>query len=443
MRPPTDRTNTIFLFAPNLRTGYVQQYSLTLQREVFRNTVVEAAYVGTHGIKLFMDLNLNQPRIYEDFLAAFRELQAFRASGTPVSASNTLVRIFGTTAAAITSIGSNVIDQGAVGSAADSLDRTNYSRYAAAGVSDFYLRNFPQFNQLVVGTNDGRSYYNSFQLSMRRQAGALKFVANYTFSKSMDNITVEGNGFTSPIDNFNVRLNRARGDFDIPHAFNSSFIYTLPIGKGRRFAGHAPRWVDSALGGWDVGLLAMWQSGRVLTYLSGRATGPTTNSSYVNYAGDRNVGRVMRKGDGVYWLTPEEIGRFSYPVAGEIGTGGRNAFRGPRFFDVDMSLVKKFKDHRAVRGLIPRRSLQPVQQRRTSPRQTPTCLRSPLSASSPASWATLGFSKWPCGATFERGSRPSSDLPAALPPRSRRVRRGLTPVPRQRPGQARNCGQNC
>jgi hypothetical protein len=28
---------------------------------------------------------------------------------------------------------------------------------------------------------------------------------------------------------------------EIPHAFNASFIYTLPIGKGRRFAGNAPR----------------------------------------------------------------------------------------------------------------------------------------------------------------------------------------------------------
>jgi hypothetical protein len=49
----------------------------------------------------------------------------------------------------------------------------------------------------------------------------------------------------------------------------------------------------------------------------------------------------VRQGDGVYWLTPQEIGRFSYPAAGEIGTGGRNAFRGPRFFDADISLVKK------------------------------------------------------------------------------------------------------
>ena len=96
-------------------------------------------------------------------------------------------------------------------------------------------------------------------------------------------------------------------------------------------------------GGWDVGLLTIWQSGRVVSYLSGIATGPTTNSSYANYSGDRNIGQVMRKGDGVYGLTPQEIGRFSYPAAGEIGTGGRNAFRGPRFFNLDMSLVKKFK----------------------------------------------------------------------------------------------------
>jgi hypothetical protein len=57
--------------------------------------VIEAGYVGTRGIKLFMDLNLNQLRIYEDFLPAFRELQAFSLFGTRVSASNALVRIFG------------------------------------------------------------------------------------------------------------------------------------------------------------------------------------------------------------------------------------------------------------------------------------------------------------------------------------------------------------
>ena len=343
LRPPATRSSaTVGLFAPDLRTGYVQQYSLTLQHEVFRNTVIEAGYVAMRGLKLFMEVDLNQPRIYEDFLTAFRELQLFRATGVPGSASNTLVRMFGSAASAIAAVGASNLDLGAVGAAADSLDRTNYAFYSRAGVSDFYLRNFPQFGRVIVGTNDGRSYYDSLQLSLRRRAGALRFVANYTFSKSIDNISVDGNPFTSPIDNFNLRLNRARGDYDIPHAFNSSFIYTLPIGKGHRFAGSAPPWVDSAVGGWDVGLLAMWQTGRVLTYSSGRATGPGTVNTWANYSGDRNIGSVMRRGDGVYWLTPDEIGRFSYPSAGEIGTSGRNAFRGPRFFNVDMSLVKKF-----------------------------------------------------------------------------------------------------
>jgi hypothetical protein len=340
--PPKDRLTNLFLFCPAFRTPYVQHYSFTIQREIFRNAVIEAGYVGTHGTKLFMNLNLNQPRIYEDFLGAFRELQAFRKDGTPVSAANTIVRILGSVSEAISGIGPNTLRQGAVGSAADSMDRSQYARYGSVGVSAFYLRNYPQFNQVVVGTNDGRSYYNSFQLSLRRQSGALKFLVNYTYSKSTDNISVDGQGFTSPIDNFNVRLNRGRSDFDIPHVLNSTLTFTLPVGRGRRLAA-APGWVDSLIGGWDLGVLTLWQSGQTVTYLSGVSTGPTAGSSFANYNGDRNIGQVLREPDGVYWLTKEERGRFSIPDAGEIGTGGRNAFRGPRFFNVDASLVKRFK----------------------------------------------------------------------------------------------------
>jgi hypothetical protein len=101
--------------------------------------------------------------------------------------------------------------------------------------------------------------------------------------------------------------------------------------------------VDATVGGWALGLLTIWQSGRVVTHSSGRATGPGTVSTWADYTGDRNIGRVIRRGDGVYWLTAEEIGRFSPPAAGDIGTAGRNAFRGPTFFDADMSPVKKFK----------------------------------------------------------------------------------------------------
>ena len=344
LSPPMDRNVSIVVFDPNLRTGYVQHISLTLQQEIYRNTVVEAGYIGTRGIKLFQDVNWNQARIYGDFLPAFQELQAYRSKGTPVSANNPIVKLFGTVSNAISRIGASTIDLGAVGTASQTVDRTNYKLYDTTGTSNFWLRNFPQFNQVVVGRNDGRSSYNSFVLSLRRQAGALKFNANYTFSKSIDNGSVDGNGFTSPIDSFNLSLNRGRGDYDRPHSFNSSFIYTLPIGKGRRFAGDAPRWVDTLIGGWDLGVLNIWQSGSVMSISAGRVTGPYYNvNSWANYNGDRNIGSIQRMGDGVMYFAPEQMSAFQFPSAGETGTSGRNAFRGPRFFNIDMSLVKKFR----------------------------------------------------------------------------------------------------
>jgi hypothetical protein len=349
LRLPNNRQNTIGLFAPDLRTGYYQHISLTIQRELFRNTVIEAGYVGTRGVKLFTDLNVNQRRIEGDFLQAFQEIQAFRARGAAVPASNTLVRIFGSPAAAVTAIGASVFDQGLAGTAADTLDRNNYTRYSAAGISDYYIRNFPQYNLAVVGGNHGRSYYNSLQLSLRRQQGALKFYANYTFSKTIDNISVDGNGFTAPIDNFNLRLNRAIADPDRPHVFNSSFIYTLPIGQGKRFGTNLPAWADSLIGGWDLGVLNIWESGATMTMSSGRQTVGSTATTWANYSGDRHIGRVDRRGNGVFWLNADEISRFSFAGAGQIGTSGRNAFRGPRYFNIDLSLVKSFRIHESHR----------------------------------------------------------------------------------------------
>jgi hypothetical protein len=346
---PLTRSFSAVVFKPNLATGYVQQWSLTAQRELARNTVLEVGYLGNRGVKLFADVDLNQTRIYGDFLSSVQQITANITNLSAVPASNTLVKIFGSAQAAVSALGSTNFTNGLARTLADNLDSvaSNNSKYAAAGVSNFYLRNFPQFFQLIYGNNDGRSYYDSLQASLRRTAGALRMTANYTFSKSMDNISVDGNGFTSPIDNFNFGLNRARADFDRPHVFSFTGIYTLPIGKGHRFGGDMPRWADSLLGGWDFGALAIWESGSPMTISSGRTTGPSTNNSWINYGGDRNVGDVLRQGNGVFYFTPAQISTLTdpgnFPLAGSIGTAGRNSFRGPRYFNIDASLVKKFK----------------------------------------------------------------------------------------------------
>jgi len=65
--------------------------------------------------------------------------------------------------------------------------------------------------------------------------------------------------------------------------------------------------------------------------------------SLANFSGDRNAGTVDRRGDGVYWFSAGQIANFSVPAAGEIGNSGRNAFRGPRLFNTDLSLAKRFR----------------------------------------------------------------------------------------------------
>ncbi len=205
------------------------------------------------------------------------------------------------------------------------------------------MRNFPQYNLLDVGSKDGRSYYDSLQVSLRRQSGALKFDANYTWSKTIDIQSSEGIGLGQrPIDSFNVRLSRSRSDFDRTHVVSGSLIYTLPIGKDRRLGGNWPRWLDSVAGGWDMGVLGIWESGQAFSVSSGRQTAGDL-TSFAHYTGDRNIGRLDRRGGSVYWFSPEEIRRFSFPAAGEFGSSGRNPFRGPRFFNIDLSLVKRFR----------------------------------------------------------------------------------------------------
>ncbi len=342
----TARTGDLFFANPNLKTGYVMSYALNIQREVFRNTILQAGYIGNRGVKLFMDVDVNQPRIYGAFQNDFREIASNLTTPGNVSGSNLFVRLYGSAATAISSIGSTNFSQGRVGTVVNAVDVSGASRYAAAGVSNYTFRNYPQFARVVEGTNNGRSYYDSMQISLRRSAGSLQFAANYTWSKSMDNTSAEGNGFTTAIDSYNLGLNRARADFDRPHSLNISAFYTIPFGKGQRFGGSMPRVLDTAVGGWKIGLLQIAQSGNPFSVGSQRATTavPGVGTTYANYTGtDRSIGAVTRKSDGVYFFTPEQTGQFGFPNAFEIGNSGRNVFRNPAFFESDASLVKDFR----------------------------------------------------------------------------------------------------
>jgi hypothetical protein len=353
LTPADTRQTALDLMNPNLQTGYVQQWNLNVQRQIAKNTILDVGYVANRGVKLFFQTNLDQSYIYNNgFLTAFNQIAGNLTNLSAVPLSNPIVSIFGSASAAVSAIGSSVFSTGQVGTAANTTEVNNYTKYAAAGISEYYLRRFPQFSSVLLGNNDGRSEYNSLQVRLQRQFGAFRVGANYTYSKSLDNDLSsatggEGNGFSAPLDSFNEALDRGRSNFDIPQAFNLTSQYTLPIGKGHAFGGSMPKWANTLVGGWDLGALWIWEDGSPITISSGRATGPSTASTWANYTGSRNIGGIYTTnngiGPGVYYFTPAEIANFSEPGAGFIGSSGRNTFRGPGFFNIDASLVKRFQ----------------------------------------------------------------------------------------------------
>ncbi len=91
-----------------------------------------------------------------------------------------------------------------------------------------------------------------------------------------------------------------------------------------------------------MGLITIWETGPRFTVNSGLQTWTPGINSLADYSGSRQIGTISEQSNGVFWFTPAQITSFTLPVAGEIGTSGRNSFVGPGYFDIDMTLAKSF-----------------------------------------------------------------------------------------------------
>jgi hypothetical protein len=340
-QPPATRSSSVAVWDPNLKTPRIDQYNLTLQKR-FAGGILEASYTGTRGKKLFQYLNLNQTKTDGDFLKAYKELQALRAMGTPPSANNTLVRIFGTPLAAFNALGGSNFDSEEAGLVADTLDRNHYAKYAAAGVSDFYIRNFPQFNTFLFGTNAAESWYDSLQLGYRKSTANYHFRAFYTWSKALDTISSDGIEYASASNSLHPELDKAPSDFSRTHVMNISWDYALPVWRDPESDFDAPLWLRSALGGWNLGMLWMRESGARFSVSSGLQNRYAGVASLANFNGDRNMGHRFNYYGTIYWFYGDQQTAFTHPQAGQAPNSGRNSFVGPIYSNFDAVIHKQF-----------------------------------------------------------------------------------------------------
>lgn len=210
-------------------------------------------------------------------------------------------------------------------------------------------RPLPTFSDINLIASSFDSVYHSLQaqLQCRFQTG-LTGLFSYTWAKSIDNAS---NFFASagdanyPQDSNNLRAERARSSFDVPHRFTGSFVYELPFGPGKAWGSGWGRTAAGALGGWQLSSIVSLQAGQPYTVaLPGELDNSNTGrSSYGFGAGDRPdlVGDPrLDHPDPALWFDPAA---FSVPPFGSFGSAGRNIVGGPGLANVDLSALKEFR----------------------------------------------------------------------------------------------------
>ncbi len=383
---PRGTAPSVGAFEPNMKTPSVHEWSLTIQRELPLRVVAEVGYIGKRGTHLYRAYDLNQldPLTKPGFLDSFKIARANVLAGCNPSGSGCPAGVTGQTPTLLLSLVSagflntstsiTEFTRNNIGNMAARMDALAATSSQRVGLPLNYFRPNSQFTQIFYQDAGGNSYYHGLIIAARRRfEQGWTFGLSYTYSKSIDDMSVDPTGSTTsgglsgtnsrtPTDIHNWRLDRAVSDFDNRHVLVANMLWELPFGKGRKFAPDAPGWLNHIIGGWSWTTVYNFQSGEPFTLQSGVYT---TNSQHVSSAvliGDQpgtsltyNVpgitGPVLYPTNGfVTALSSPDLNcqvwtngktKACIPAAGAQGAG-RNTMRGPGFWNADMGLLKNF-----------------------------------------------------------------------------------------------------
>jgi hypothetical protein len=136
------------------------------------------------------------------------------------------------------------------------------------------LRPYPQYLQLLIPrVGYGDQHYSGFTAQVEKQLShGLSFLVGYTFSKNITNNFESGVLETGPQNAlYNPNFSRSLDTNDVPQRLVVSYLYELPIGKGRKFASRGL--VGAVIGNWQLGGITVFQSGTPLRIAGPDRTG--------------------------------------------------------------------------------------------------------------------------------------------------------------------------
>jgi hypothetical protein len=266
------------------------QWNLTVSREIIKNTVLEASYIGNEGHHLWRrGVNFN------DVLPQNRAKVAAAFVGNDPNL-NTIVS---------------------------------------------QSRRFPNLGPIAMSESTGNSSYNGLQLWLnRRFTKDLQYSVAYTWSHAISDVPLTS--FTSATtDPFNYRLDRGDADLDRRQTFVANAVYQMPSMKRWGGAGNA------VLGGWQLNTIVSYYSGVPLDVYTGQ------NANYFGVQNSNGSGGYrpnLVPGQPIYLSTSDKTqyvnpAAFALPAPGTFGNLTRGLVRQPSNTNVDFSLNKNWSMH--------------------------------------------------------------------------------------------------
>jgi hypothetical protein len=272
-------SSSFFAISPHLRNPYVQDWNLSVERELGWNTVFSIAYAGSRGNKQYEFRDANQPL---------------------ATADPTLP-----------------------------LDPRRPLPYLGQG--------------LTLWCSCGFSTYHSLQTKLdKRFSNGLSFLAAYTYGKTIDERSQASYGIGSN-DGFrdatrHPEWEKGLADFDVRHRFVFSYSYALPVGRGKTFGANLGKFANTLVGGWEFVGVTAFQTGFPFTITSSTNTSHSTGQNRPDPV--PGVSLIPAHQGPNEWYNPAAL---QEAVLGTYGSLGRNALEGPGQINVDFSLFKNFE----------------------------------------------------------------------------------------------------
>jgi hypothetical protein len=301
---PVSAPNSQFvavIISDHPRNPYVQQYTLSVQRQLARNTTLEVNYVGNRGLHLLDRVDLNTP---SQLTGA--QLSSCQAAFAGLPATNTTY----------------------LANQCPFFARQPYPNFAIPGP--------------LNSSWSGYSNYNAGNVKLERRSSDLALLTVYTWAKSMDDKSAPAgigaaNAFSGHMDDRIPSLDYGPSDFSVKHRFVNSVVYQLPIGRGKKVLRNANRVADLAVGGWQISAITTFQTGFPFAVLAPDPGAYLSFNMRADQVGSPNTGFSKSINE---WFN---TAAFAQPAFGVYGSARRNTLTQPGINNWDIGLGKTFQ----------------------------------------------------------------------------------------------------